>query len=225
MLDMDLEIVAEAVGGLDRVCFSSETPSAGLVTHVEPPLPPVNPSGDQPNTRIAQDTTPAYREVHRRLCQLIRTHKKKLRARDRVCSDTTAANKLFDLKALAQYNDLRLQLEEKVDKQKKQLRDAPSRLQPLIKAKLSHIKPSTDASNTIASRASKGIGYLRRLRQTCAHLLATGELLERSQGKGATHESLLSHYDVRFALREWVKGKLEVSEGGFEGPVSAFIIG
>ncbi|KAJ7843844.1 hypothetical protein B0H13DRAFT_2364549 [Mycena leptocephala] len=52
-----------------------------------------------------------------------------------------------------------------------------------------------------------------------AQLLADGTLPEKHQGAGAHHDSLLDNPAIHDALQEWVKGTLEVDEGGFLGPM------
>jgi hypothetical protein len=56
-------------------------------------------------------------------------------------------------------------------------------------------------------------------------LLTDGTLPEKHQDAGAHHESLLDNPAIRDALQEWVKGTLEVEEGGFIGPVNCLFLG
>jgi hypothetical protein len=56
-----------------------------------------------------------------------------------------------------------------------------------------------------------------------AQLLSDGTLPEKHQGVGAHHESLLDKPAICEALREWVKGTLEVEEGGFIGRVNCIL--
>ncbi|KAF8148809.1 hypothetical protein B0H34DRAFT_198739 [Crassisporium funariophilum] len=50
-----------------------------------------------------------------------------------------------------------------------------------------------------------------------SHLIKTGELSVRRQGKGAQHDSLLNNPAIKSAVQNWVRGLLLYDKGGFNG--------
>lgn len=88
---------------------------------------------------------------------------------------------------------------------------------------LPKLRPSIDASETIAFAYAKGPHFAQRPRKMGVYLLQTGLLLQSNQGKGAFHESLLNNPEVISNLRQWSKGVLDAADGGFTGPVSHFL--
>jgi len=119
---------------------------------------------------------------------------------------TTKSKKLvrdtFELDALKQFNNLRIEYHRK-------------------KAKNPNLKlcPPIKASTMIASRLGKSDYYARRLREKLTYLHRVGELQTSKQGKGATHRSLLSEPQVTAAIQAWVKGAVPVEKGGYVGRV------
>lgn len=111
----------------------------------------------------------------------------------------------FELNALKQFNDLRIEYHRKQAKN------------PNLK-----LSPSLEASTTIARRLGKSNYYARRLRERSTYLHRVGELQTSKQGKGATHRSLLSEPQVVAAIQAWVKGAIPVEKGGYIGRVWCF---
>lgn len=159
---------------------------------------------------------------HQRLSSLIEKTRTKLRSKKSLVTDTTAANRLVDLEALKQYNDLRFKLSNEVLDLQKQLAITPRRLKHNIKKRISKIRPATDASNSVAGRCARGPFFAKSLRSMAHELFTTGRLPENNHGKGAYHESYLNRPGVSSALQQWVKGILPFEEGGFIGRVSHF---
>lgn len=108
----------------------------------------------------------------------------------------------FDLNAMKQFNDLQIEYQRKKAKN------------PTLK-----LRPSLDASTTIARRFGKSDYYAKRLRGKLSHLHQVGELQVSRQGKGAAHQSLLSQPQVVAAIQGWVKGTVAPEKGGYIGRV------
>ena len=106
----------------------------------------------------------------------------------------------FELNALKQFNNLRIEYHRK-------------------KAKNSSLKlgPSLEASIMVARRLGKTDYYARRLREKSAYLHRVGELQASKQGKGAAHQSLLLEPRLAAAIQAWVRGVIPVAEGGYVG--------
>jgi hypothetical protein len=140
--------------------------------------------------------------------------------KEKILTCAKAGSVVLDLEALTQYNDKKMELSLKRLKLTRSLRDASRLMRPRIKQKIRACNPTVEASLAISHRCGKGEYYARCLRSMATHLLTHGTLPENEQGRGAHHESLLLNPAVHEALQEWVKGTLDVKDGGFEGRVS-----
>ncbi|KAJ7794208.1 hypothetical protein B0H14DRAFT_2622102 [Mycena olivaceomarginata] len=158
---------------------------------------------------------------HTKLRHLIKTQKKALNKKEVLISNTKAASTLLNLEALSQYNDKLLELALKKIKLKTNLRTASRLLRPKLKQRLANSHPVEEASLAISHRCGRGPYFARVLREMAAQLLSDGTMPEKHQGVGAHHESLLDNPAIREALQEWVKGTLEVEQGGFIGRVNS----
>jgi len=108
----------------------------------------------------------------------------------------------FELQALIQFNDLRIEYHRKKANN------------PKLK-----LCPSLDAGTTIARQLGKTDYYARRLREKLAYLHRVGELQTSKQGMGAAHRTLLSEPQVTAAIQTWIKGVIPVEKGGYIGQV------
>lgn len=200
---------------------SPEMPSTPCGISPDPPSAPRQPHEDEIlNDDISAESPESPQARHSYFRKLIKTQRKKLNSKKSLNSNAKVASILIDLEALYQFNDLRLQYEQERLRLIKKLETTPHRLHPRLKARISKIKPSENASIAVAARCTWGPTYARTIRSTAAFLLRTGLLPESKQGKGAYHESLLNRPEVSSALQKWVKGVLPFEEGGFVGRVS-----
>ncbi|KAJ7878322.1 hypothetical protein B0H14DRAFT_3130008 [Mycena olivaceomarginata] len=193
----DLSDLVKPKGPKSRICVKLEA------------APPDPKSAD----KTVNHSTANEAEVkgnHTKLCHLIKTKKKVLNKKEILISNTTAAATLLDLEALSQYNDKLLDLALKKIKLKTDLRTASRLLRAKLKQRLANSRPAEEASLAISHRCGRGPYFARVLREMAAQLLSDGTLPEKHQGVGAHHESLLDKPAVCEALREWVKGTLEV---------------
>jgi hypothetical protein len=158
--------------------------------------------------------------VHAKLEHLIEKHIRLYCKPKTMLTDTTAANRIFDLEALCRFNNQRLANFEKLEVAKKRVEQAPPRCKAKMRKLVPKIKPNTDASEKVATALGKGPAFARRLRKLAAYLETRGELPPPTQGQGAHHATLLDNPDVLSAVRVWCTGALDFEEGGFEGKVS-----
>ncbi|KAJ7649588.1 hypothetical protein B0H17DRAFT_1147703 [Mycena rosella] len=157
--------------------------------------------------------------AHSKLERLIEKHIRLLRKPKTMLTNTTAANQVFDLEALRQFNNQRFANLEKLQAAKRRVELAPSRSKAKMRKLVPKIKPSMDASETVATALAKGPAFARRLRKLATHLETHGELPKSTQGQGAFHFTLLDNPDILSAVRVWCSGALDFDEGGFEGPI------
>ncbi|KAK7000186.1 hypothetical protein R3P38DRAFT_3616746 [Favolaschia claudopus] len=205
---------------------SDQTPISVEPTE-SPPIPDLSDTNFDDLDRVsdaaaASDGVTASRtpkDVQTYLNKLIKKHEKELRKPKTMISDKNAANKIFDLEALKQYNDLRFKYSEKIWKARKAVEAALPGMKPLLRRKIPTFQPSIIASEKVADSCSKGPSFARRLRKLAVFLTETGELPESRQGQGAFHASLFNDPAIVEALRVWTIGSLSVEEGGFEGPI------
>jgi hypothetical protein len=134
-------------------------------------------------------------------------------------TDTTAANRIFDLEALRRFNNQRLANFEKLEVAKKRVEQAPLRCKAKMRKLVLKIKPNMDTSEKVATALGKGPVFARRLPKLAAYLETHGELPPPTQGQGAHHTTLLDNPDVLSTVRVWCTGALDPEEGGFEGKV------
>ncbi|KAF8145613.1 hypothetical protein K438DRAFT_2097586 [Mycena galopus ATCC 62051] len=120
------------------------------------------------------ESTNSPEDFHARLKKLIITNEKELRKPKRALSDIQAVNRLFDLEALKRYNGLRLGHAQKLRRFHQKISDAPPREREKMRAELPRIRPSTDASLTVADAAGKGPYYAKQLRKMADFLLRKG---------------------------------------------------
>lgn len=165
----------------------------------------------------------SFISVHARLDRLITHQLKILQKPKRMLNDTQAANSVFTLKALRMFNNERLRLAK--SRCSLEERVLSEKLAPLekhrTKVQIDKIRPLMDASLTIARRLNKGLYFACMLRNTAYHLVQTGELPRKQQGKDAIHVSLLNHLDVKTGVRRWLNGYVSANEGGLVGNVGA----
>ena len=161
-------------------------------------------TGDSPDKLAAHEQT--YQEITK---VLEREEGKLNERRKRAGSNSSKSKKLvqdtFELQALKQFNDLRIEYHRKKVKN------------PNLK-----LCPSFKASTVIARRLGKTDYYARRLREKLGYLHRVGELQASKQGKGTTHRSLLSEPQVVAAIQVWVKGVIPAEKGGYTGRVWHF---
>ena len=149
----------------------------------------------------------AHERMHREITETLEREERKLNGkRKRVGGSTTKLKKLirdtFELNALKQFNDLRIEYHRK-------------------KARHPNLKlcPSLDASTAISRRLGKSDYYARKLRERSSYLHRVGELQVPKQGKGGAHRSLLSEPQIAAGIQDWVKGAVPVEDGGYIGRV------
>lgn len=183
---------------------------------LDPPLQSVTEApresrkGTNAKTDDSNDKLAAHEQTYREIMKILEREEGKLNGRRKQAgSSTTKLKKLvqdtFELNALKQFNNLRIEYHRK-------------------KAKNPNLKlcPSLKASTTIARRLGKSDYYARRLREKSTYLHRVGELQTSKQGKGATHQSLLLEPQVVAAIQAWVKGAVPVEKGGYVGRVWCF---
>lgn len=155
--------------------------------------------------------------LHKSLAVALKKEQRKAKKSER--SDEYKARRHLEIEALIQFNDLRLKLALQVKAWKDALKKIPKSRRAIHKMKMKKIKPSVDASKSIANRCSKGPYFARRLRHMAAHLLRSGCLPENNSGKGARHATWLAEPQVSEAIEEWLKGTMPFEEGGYNGKV------
>ncbi|KAK7020018.1 hypothetical protein R3P38DRAFT_2782422 [Favolaschia claudopus] len=180
-------------------------------------LPTPSPAPQVPVVTISTDSAAEIKAKHRRLRKLIKKNRTELSKKATLLTNAGAAAAILDLEALSQFNDKSQELSLKRLRLIQSLKGAARIRIPQIKQRIQSLHPNKEASLAIAHRCGKGEYYARLLRSMAVHLLEHGTLPEKQQGKGAHHESLLLNPVVHEALQEWVKGTLDVEEGGFEG--------
>ncbi|KAJ7675039.1 hypothetical protein B0H17DRAFT_1207904 [Mycena rosella] len=222
--DDDVEMLDnfELSPSISDVVETQKSASVEPVGISELPSPPAAAaaSSDQPNVpavSLPNETEVEIKAKHARLQKIIKKNRIELTKKLSILTSASAAASVLDLEALAQFNDKSLQLSLKRLCLIKSVPGASRLMRPLIRRKIKACSPTMEASAFIASRCGKGDYYARSLRKIAAHLLEHGTLPEKQQGKGAHHKSFLLNPRVCEALKEWVKGTLEVEEGGFVG--------
>jgi hypothetical protein len=166
-----------------------------------------------------KETEIQIRQAHTRLASFISRDLKKLRKKSTVQTDAKASDRLLQLTALKNYNDLVLHSKLKKYKLRASLKGCARSMRPKLKARMRSIRPTIEASETVAYQCGKTSYFARKLRSTALEYSRTGVLPETSQGKGAYHKSLLDLPAVRNGVKEWFKGDLEFEKGGFKGRV------
>lgn len=156
------------------------------------------------------DKLAAHEQMYREIMKALEREEGRLNERRKKAGGSIVKSKklvqdTFELNALKQFNNLRIEYHRK-------------------KAKNPNLKlcPSLEASTTIARRLGKSNYYARRLRERSTYLHRVGELQTSKQGKGAAHQSLLSEPQVVAAIQAWVKGTVPVEKGGYIGRVWCF---
>lgn len=149
----------------------------------------------------------AHEQTYQEIAKVLEREDRKLNERrKRAGCSSNKSKKLvrdtFELHALKQFNNLRIEYHRK-------------------KAKNPNLKlcPSLKASTTIAKQLGKTDYYARRLRERLTYLHQVGELQTSKQGKGGVHQSLLLEPQVVVAIQTWVKGVIPVEKGGYIGRV------
>ena len=155
------------------------------------------------STKAMAERLVVHEQMHWEMTKILEHEEGKLNERrKRVGGSTTKSKKLvqdtFELNALKQFNNLRIEYHQK-------------------KAKNPNLKlcPSLEASTTVARQLGKSDYYAQRLREKLTYLHQVGELQTLKQGKGAVHQSLLSELQVAAAIQTWVKGAIPVEKGGY----------
>ncbi|KAJ7851303.1 hypothetical protein B0H14DRAFT_3662252 [Mycena olivaceomarginata] len=146
-------------------------------------------------TDLPNQTELEIKAAHACLQKIIKKNRTELTKKLEILTNANAAALVLDLEALGQFNDKWQELSFKRLRTIKSLSSASRLMRSHIKRKIKTCNPKTEASMLVAHRCGKG-----------------------EQGKGAHHESLLLNPQVCDALKEWVKGTLEVEKGGFRDP-------
>jgi hypothetical protein len=155
-------------------------------------LPTVAAAGSERPTPVINPTAPAIplsesKAAHAKLERLIEKHIRLYRKPKTMLTDTTAANRIFDLEALRRFNNQRLANFEKLEVAKKRVEQAPLRCKAKMRKLVPKIKPNMDASEKVATALGKGPAFARRLRKLATYLETRGELPPPTQGQGAHH--------------------------------------
>lgn len=175
----------------------------------QPVAEPPHDSVDGPEAKVDElaDKLAAHEQTYQEIAKVLDREEGKLNERrKRAGGNSVKSKKLvkdtFELHALKQFNNLRIEYHRKKAKN------------PKLK-----LSPSLKASTTIARRLGQSDYFARRLREKLVYLHRVGELQISRQGKGAAHQSLLSEPQVVGAIQTWVKGDIPIENGGYDGRV------
>lgn len=179
----------------------TETSQSPLQSILELPREPTE------GQEVIANSLATHEEIYQEIVRVLKHEETKLDdRRKKAGGDSSKSKKLvqvtFELLALKQFNDLRIEYHQKKAK------DPNLRL-----------SPSLEASTKIAKRLRKTDYYARRLRERLTYLHQVGELQVSKRGKGAAHRSLLAEPQVVAAIQTWVKGGVPVEKGGYVGQV------
>lgn len=161
-----------------------------------------------------------HKDTHRRLDDLIKSHQARLQGKDAMLTGAKAAGALFDLHALANFNDIRLKLQRKAHQKIEEINNTPRHLRGLMKKSKSNGRPTHDAALRVAQILQRGPSYAQTLRDNANYMLRTGLMHMSNQGKGAFHATYLDYPEVIGRLRRFVNQLVPQNEGGLTGRVS-----
>lgn len=137
----------------------------------EPAESPAVPTAGHDGTGTATPTTVSAESpkiAHVKLERLIEKQLRLLRKPKTMLTDTTAANKVFDLEALRPFNNQRLANFEKIQVAKQRVEQAPARCKAKMRRLIPKIRPNLDAVDVVISSSIVVLGS-----GSCSFFIAT----------------------------------------------------